>query len=177
MRTIVFTGIAILGWNALHSQPDVTPRQVVELETSQGGISLVDQAQITAANALWAHQYASRSDAAKPLKVKAKVAKPDPHLSPRASRNHARTRLALYGWSHKQFVCLDLLWTHESNWRSEALNKRPVNGKHAGGIPQILGLDPATPTTTQIRLGLDYIQHRYGSPCEAWSHWRSHTWY
>jgi saccharopine dehydrogenase-like NADP-dependent oxidoreductase len=51
------------------------------------------------------------------------------------------------------------------------LNKTPVkvwkNGKwvkvHAGGVPQILGLSPKTPSYEQVRQGFLYIQSRYGS--------------
>jgi hypothetical protein len=162
----------VFAWQALTS-PDVAPaQQVIELESADGKIVLVDQAMVTAANRLWREQMnvTYRSDAAKPITPK--IEAPDPRLSPRASRSHARTRIAVYGWSHKEFVCLDQLWTHESNWRSNAYNHTPVNGKHAGGIPQILGLDPDTPTTRQIQIGLDYIKTRYGSPCAAWAHWK-----
>ena len=71
----------------------------------------------------------------------------------------------------KQFACLEQLWTKESNWRPKAQNKTKVNGKQAGGIPQILGLSPDLPAHLQINKGLDYIEHRYGSPCEAWAFW------
>jgi hypothetical protein len=71
----------------------------------------------------------------------------------------------------KQFACLEQLWTKESNWRPKAQNKIKINGKQAGGIPQILGLSPDLPAHLQINRGLDYIEHRYGSPCEAWAFW------
>lgn len=97
-----------------------------------------------------------------------------------ASKAHAKSRLADYGWSATEFICLKDLWTKESNWRSAAQNKNPVtqirNGKRvalkAGGIPQILGLDPKLPVPQQIRRGLDYIDSRYGTPCAAWSFWK-----
>ena len=39
------------------------------------------------------------------------------------------------------------------------------------------GSDWLTNPVTQIRWGLGYIKSRYGSPCGAWSHFRSHNWY
>lgn len=74
----------------------------------------------------------------------------------------------LYEWQYKQWLCLDKLWTRESNWRPNAYNRIKVMGKNAGGIPQILGLDPKTPAPIQIDRGLSYIYNRYNTPCEAW---------
>jgi len=74
----------------------------------------------------------------------------------------------LYEWQYKQWLCLDKLWTKESNWRPNAYNRVKVMGKNAGGIPQILGLDPKTPAPVQIDRGLSYIYNRYHTPCKAW---------
>ena len=74
----------------------------------------------------------------------------------------------LYEWQYKQWLCLDKLWTRESNWRPNAYNSVKVMGKNAGGIPQILGLDPKTPAPVQIDRGLSYIYNRYHTPCKAW---------
>lgn len=74
----------------------------------------------------------------------------------------------LYDWQYKQWLCLNKLWTKESNWRPNAYNKVKVMGKNAGGIPQLLGLDPKTPPPIQIDRGLSYIYNRYYTPCEAW---------
>lgn len=96
----------------------------------------------------------------------------------RASRSHARIVMKGYGWmSTREWRCLDTLWTRESNWRAKAYNKIKVNGKHAGGIPQILGLDPKTPMPIQVKKGLDYIDSRYGSPCKALRFWDTKHWY
>jgi len=85
---------------------------------------------------------------------------------------HAKIQLSKFGWSANQWVCLKSLWMAESNWRPDAQNKEAVKsgGKwlKAGGIPQILGLDPKLPVEVQIQRGLAYIDHRYGSPCQAW---------
>ena len=76
-------------------------------------------------------------------------------------------------WNRSEYIALVKLWTKESNWRQEADNKNST----AGGIPQILGLDPKTPAPRQIERGLAYIQHRYEKPSIAWAHWRSKGWY
>ena len=80
-------------------------------------------------------------------------------------------------WANNQYECLDKLWTQESNWRSEAYNKIKVMGKNAGGIPQILGLDPDLPAPLQIDRGFAYIMHRYGTPCMAWKFHERKGWY
>jgi peptidoglycan DL-endopeptidase CwlO len=80
-------------------------------------------------------------------------------------------------WSQNQYRCLNKLWTQESNWRPEAYNKVKIMGKNAGGIPQILGLDPKTPAPLQIDRGFSYIMHRYGTPCMAWKFHIKNNWY
>lgn len=77
------------------------------------------------------------------------------------------------GFTGVQVRCLLNLWQRESNFRPQALNRR----SKAGGVPQILGLDPATPTRKQIQRGLAYITHRYGTPCQALRHHDRHGWY
>jgi len=84
---------------------------------------------------------------------------------------------SLLAWHHNQWLCLDNLWTKESNWRPEAYNKVSVRGKNAGGIPQILGLSPDTNPTEQIDRGLEYIIYRYSTPCLAWKFWQKNGWY
>ncbi len=80
-------------------------------------------------------------------------------------------------WADNQYECLHKLWTKESNWRHEAYNKTKVMGKNAGGIPQILGLDPKTPAPLQIDRGFKYIMHRHGTPCMAWKFHQQKGWY
>ena len=80
-------------------------------------------------------------------------------------------------WADNQYQCLDKLWKQESNWRHNAYNKVKVMGKNAGGIPQILGLDPKTPAPLQIDRGFAYIMHRYGTPCMAWKFHQRKGWY
>jgi hypothetical protein len=106
--------------------------------------------------------------------------------TPQAAKLYAQTQLNNYGWnSNLEWRCLQKLWTNESNWRPDAKNHLPVkmliNGRwikfYAGGIPQRLGLSPKANVPTQIRVGLEYIQNRYGSPCKALRFWNRHYWY
>ena len=86
-----------------------------------------------------------------------------------------------YGWSEYDFQCLVNLWEKESEWDPNCHN----NSSGAHGIPQALpaskmaseGADYYTNGYTQIRWGLKYIQQRYGSPSNAWSHFQSYNWY
>ena len=80
-------------------------------------------------------------------------------------------------WADNQYLCLEKLWTKESNWRPEAYNKVKVMGKNAGGIPQILGMSTQTPAPKQIDRGFKYIMHRYGTPCTAWRFHHKKGWY
>ena len=80
--------------------------------------------------------------------------------------------LYLLDFNYKQYNCLDALYTHESNWRPEA-----VNGSHYG-IPQ--GNSEWLKEQdgwTQVVWGLEYIGHRYGEPCIALDHWSKYGWH
>ena len=105
---------------------------------------------------------------------------PNSYWTPRLAKSYARAYMnIMYKWNSSEFIALNKLWTAESNWRSEAFNKSADRhtGKHAGGIPQILGLNPKVPAPLQIERGLAYIEHRYGRPSIAWTHHRKHGWY
>ena len=103
----------------------------------------------------------------------------------KAAKAYAAKQMPSYGWNAKHFVCLTELWRRESNWRADAYNHTPVyqvrNGKrvklHAGGIPQRLGLNPKATVQVQIKVGLDYIQNRYGNPCRALAKHNASNWY
>ena len=102
--------------------------------------------------------------------------------NPEASMAYAQKQLSTMGWdTPAQWECLLSLWTKESNWRPDAYNKTVVyqNGEklHAGGIPQILGLDPDLSVEEQVSRGFIYIEHRYKNPCSAWRFWSSNFWY
>jgi len=85
------------------------------------------------------------------------------------------------GFKIDQFPCLDKLWKKESGWNHKAAN--PSSGAY--GIPQSLpgskmsseGSDWKTNPATQIKWGLGYIEGRYNTPCNAWSHSQNTGWY
>lgn len=65
----------------------------------------------------------------------------------------------------KQYQCLDRLWDRESRWDPTARNSKST----AYGIPQLLDLKE-TNGFKQIDIGIKYIVHRYGTPCNAYIH-------
>jgi hypothetical protein len=85
------------------------------------------------------------------------------------------------GWDMDEVGCLISLWDKESGWDESAYN----SSSGAYGIPQSLpgdkmaanGDDWETNPATQIKWGLNYMNDRYGSPCEAWSFWQANNWY
>ena len=63
----------------------------------------------------------------------------------------------------KEYRCLELLYTKESNW-----NPAARNGSHYG-IPQLRNSKVRSQDAfTQIDWGLRYIKSRYLTPCNAW---------
>jgi hypothetical protein len=112
---------------------------------------------------------------------KARAKKKASRNSPRSSQAIAKVLVAQQGWKSGQYSCLVKLWTKESGWRHTAANP----SSSAYGIPQALpgskmssaGKDWRSNPATQIKWGLGYIEDRYGSPCSAWAHSRSHNWY
>ena len=131
-----------------------------------------------AAQELAAEQAAAAARAERNRQAAIEQASRDAARDPRGA---AKVLVADKGWSSEQFSCLDRLWTKESNWRVNADN--PTSSAY--GIPQALpgskmssfGDDWRTNPVTQIKWGLNYIDDRYGTPCSAWSHSRSHNWY
>lgn len=100
-------------------------------------------------------------------------------LSDADPREIGKALLAEFGFGQDQFSCLDQLFVSESNWRVDADN--PTSSAY--GIPQALTQlhdlpdDYLTNPVTQIRWGLEYIERRYGSPCNAWSFKQGNNWY
>jgi hypothetical protein len=76
-----------------------------------------------------------------------------------------------YGFSEKEYTCLNTLWTKESHWNYKARNKK--SGAHgiAQALPatkmNVVSTDWRTNPVTQIRWGLRYITIRYETPCKA----------
>ena len=97
------------------------------------------------------------------------ISKPD--NSPSAIRAQTKTMAVSRGYTDREWQCLDLIIKRESNYRLKA-----VNGSHYG-IGQIRGMKHGTGAKRQIERVLEYIQHRYGSACNAYKHHRKHRWY
>ncbi|MFJ4624343.1 transglycosylase SLT domain-containing protein [Streptomyces sp. NPDC088812] len=80
-----------------------------------------------------------------------------------------------------QFQCFSNIVNHESSWNYQAVNA----SSGAYGLFQALpgskmssvGSDWQTNPATQIKWGLNYMNERYGSPCEAWTFWQANHWY
>ncbi|OIJ85432.1 lytic transglycosylase domain-containing protein [Streptomyces colonosanans] len=80
-----------------------------------------------------------------------------------------------------QFQCFSNIVDHESSWNYHAVNA----SSGAYGLFQALpagkyvsaGADWQTNPATQIKWGLNYMNGRYGSPCQAWSFWQANHWY
>ncbi|MDT0467149.1 transglycosylase SLT domain-containing protein [Streptomyces sp. DSM 41699] len=80
-----------------------------------------------------------------------------------------------------QFQCFSNIVDHESSWNYQAVNA----SSGAYGLFQALpgskmssvGADWQTNPATQIKWGLNYMNSRYGSPCQAWSFWQANSWY
>ncbi|MFI2430669.1 transglycosylase SLT domain-containing protein [Streptomyces sp. NPDC018693] len=80
-----------------------------------------------------------------------------------------------------QWQCFSNIVSHESSWNYRAVN--PSSGAY--GLFQALpagkyasaGSDWQTNPATQIKWGLNYMESRYGSPCDAWAFWQANRWY
>ena len=72
----------------------------------------------------------------------------------------------------KEFICINALWTKESNWNPKAKNKK----SSAYGIPQLLKLKETDPFK-QIDKGLEYVSKRYSTMCNAWAHFKAKGYY
>ena len=76
-----------------------------------------------------------------------------------------------YGFTEKEYACLNTLWTKERHWNYKARNKK--SGAHgiAQALPaskmNVVSTDWRTNPVTQIRWGLRYISIRYETPCKA----------
>ena len=76
-----------------------------------------------------------------------------------------------------QFQCFSNIVDHESTWNYQAVN--PSSGAYGlvqaypGSKMSSVGADWQTNPATQIKWGLNYMNERYGSPCDAWSFWQA----
>ena len=106
---------------------------------------------------------------------------PNQYWNPNAAKSYAKAIMKeRYNWGRKQYLALVELWTIESHWDVKAFNQsvdRWTN-KHAGGIPQLLSMNPVTtPAPQQVERGLAYIRQRYGTPVRALAFHKYHSWY
>ena len=117
----------------------------------------------------YAHAEALQSDS-KPLESLLPV--------PVDAKSIAQNKAASRGWTGAEWEALIKLWTNESNWNPNAVNK----SSGACGIPQALPCNKIpNPSSvfSQIDWGLDYIKNRYGSPSKALTFWNAQSphWY
>jgi hypothetical protein len=89
------------------------------------------------------------------------------------SKRLVHSRATARGYDSKQLKCLFELIDRESSWNAKADNPHST----AFGLFQQLNLDPAASKQKQIRLGLTYVQHRYGTACAALKHHDLKGWY
>ena len=99
------------------------------------------------------------------------------NISPALGVDNSQTN-ALKLYAHikivdaKQYQCIEMLWTKESNWNPSARN-----GSHYG-IPQMRNVKLKTmDAMTQIDWGLRYIKGRYQTPCKAWAFFKANGWH
>ena len=74
--------------------------------------------------------------------------------------------------NHKEYSCINMLWTKESNWNPKAKNKK----SSAYGIPQLLKLTTTDPYA-QIDAGIKYIRSRYKDGCNAYTFFKVKGYY
>ena len=72
----------------------------------------------------------------------------------------------------KEYRCIELLWTKESNWNPKSKNKK----SSAFGIPQLLKLTTTDPYL-QIDAGIKYIRSRYSNGCNAYEFFKVKGYY
>lgn len=97
------------------------------------------------------------------------------------SKSYAKVLAEMeYDWGTEQWKCLGKLWGKESAWNHEAesptqdygIPQRHMSSNTKQEIEKFL-----SSPIIQVSWGLNYIEHRYGSPCEAWKHHEMRNWY
>lgn len=142
-----------------------SPKSAAILEPDEASVSLFaeDDLAATASGAIFSSDLALVSSVSRQVELA---------RTPLGAKKVAKSILLNeYGFSEKEYKCLNSLWTKESNWNYKARNKN--SGAH--GIPQalpaskmnVVSTDWRTNPVTQIRWGLRYISIRYETPCKA----------
>ena len=156
--------------NALESTPvsEVSldaPKTVAIVEPTDPSTSLFadDDLSATAAGAIFSSELALVSAVSRQVELA---------RTPLGAKKVAKSILLNeYGFSEKEYKCLNSLWTKESHWNYKARNAR--SGAHgiAQALPaskmNVVSTDWRTNPVTQIRWGLRYISIRYETPCKA----------
>lgn len=142
-----------------------SPKTVAIIEPDEASVSLFaeDDLAATASGAIFSSDLALVSSVSRQVELA---------RTPLGAKKVAKSILLNeYGFSEKEYKCLNSLWTKESNWNYKARNKS--SGAHgiAQALPaskmNVVSTDWRTNPVTQIRWGLRYISIRYETPCKA----------
>jgi len=142
-----------------------TPKAPSIVEPADASTSLFaeDDLSATAAGAIFSSEMALVSSVSRQVELA---------RTPLGAKKVAKSILLNeYGFSEKEYKCLNSLWTKESHWNYKARNAR--SGAHgiAQALPatkmNVVSTDWRTNPVTQIRWGLRYISIRYETPCKA----------
>ena len=141
------------------------PKTAAIIEPGESAVSLFaeDDLAATASGAIFSSDLALVSSVSRQVELA---------RSPLGAKKVAKSILLNeYGFSEKEYKCLNSLWTKESHWNYKARNKS--SGAHgiAQALPaskmNVVSTDWRTNPVTQIRWGLRYISIRYETPCKA----------
>jgi len=141
------------------------PKSAAIIEPAESTVSLFaeDDLAATASGAIFSSDLAMVSSASRQVELA---------RTPLGAKKVAKSILLNeYGFSEKEYKCLNSLWTKESHWNYKARNKN--SGAHgiAQALPaskmNVVSTDWRTNPVTQIRWGLRYISIRYETPCKA----------
>jgi hypothetical protein len=136
---------------------------IIETTDSTASLLAEDDLSATASGAIFSSDLALVSSVSRQVELA---------RSPLGAKKVAKSILLNeYGFSEKEYKCLNSLWTKESHWNYKARNKN--SGAHgiAQALPaskmNVVSTDWRTNPVTQIRWGLRYISIRYETPCKA----------
>jgi hypothetical protein len=173
-----FAVAALAAGGGLSASAAAQPASQVRLMSVVSSASTLTLQQ-SSSSAAASRRLSAADEAKKPKKKKKHHKKSHKHLT---AKQIAWDIMSWFHWKAKwQFRYLDKLWMRESSWNVYAAN--PYSGAY--GIPQALpgykmasvAKDWRTDPKTQIRWGMRYIKHLYGSPKNAWAHEIDYGWY
>ena len=129
-----------------------------------------------------AKKKAAADKAAEQAREKASQGNPDASFPVQAQYTIAQVQaMAKQIVGSGQYACFSNIVSRESGWNYTATNA----SSGAYGLVQALpgskmasaGADWQTNPATQIKWGLNYMNSRYGSPCDAWQFWQVNHYY